>query len=89
MAPGATDNEVFRLASNESRIVVTNDKDFGEIAYRERHVGAGVLLLRFQTQDGMQKAAYLARILPMIEDRIPGHFTVVTETRVRVRPLSG
>lgn len=87
LAPGASDEEVLRLADTESRLVLTNDKDFGEMAYRENRASAGIVLLRLEAQDGAEKAARLAHILPAIEERLPRHFAVVTERRVRMRPL--
>jgi predicted nuclease of predicted toxin-antitoxin system len=87
IAPGAPDEEVLRLANAESRVLLTNDKDFGEMAYRRGQAAAGILLLRYLTQDGADKAARLARILPAMEDRLVGRFAVVNENRVRMRPL--
>jgi predicted nuclease of predicted toxin-antitoxin system len=87
VAPGATDQEILLLANREDRLLLTNDKDFGEMAYRENRASAGILLLRLEAQDGAEKAARLSRILPLIENRLVGHFAVVTEARVRVRPL--
>ncbi len=87
IAPGAHDDEVLRRANAESRILITNDRDFGELVYRESRASKGILLLRFLTEDGRKKAAGLADLLPRIEPRLPGHFTVVTEDSVRLRPL--
>ncbi|MFQ5809756.1 MAG: DUF5615 family PIN-like protein, partial [Armatimonadota bacterium] len=67
--------------------VLTNDKDFGELVYREGKASQGIVLMRLQSEDGVQKAGEVARILPSMEDRLTGHFAVVTEGRVRLRPL--
>ncbi len=87
IAPGVSDEEVLRLANAESRVLLTNDKEFGEMAYRQGQAAAGIPLLRYLTQDGADKAARLARTLPAMEDRLVGRFAVVNETRVRIRPL--
>jgi predicted nuclease of predicted toxin-antitoxin system len=87
VAPGARDEEVLRLANAESRLLLTNDKDFSELVYREGRVSGGIVLLRLETQDGRQKAARLAEILAGVEERLAGHFAVVSEERVRLRPL--
>jgi predicted nuclease of predicted toxin-antitoxin system len=87
IAPGGRDEQVLQRANAESRILLTNDRDFGELVYRESRLSAGILLLRFQAADGREKAARLADILPQIEKRLPGHFAVVTEERARLRPL--
>ncbi|UCC68329.1 MAG: hypothetical protein JSV79_14715, partial [Armatimonadota bacterium] len=64
-----------------------NDKDFGELCYREGLVSTGVVLLRFQTEDGSRKAVLLLDALADTPDRLAGHFTVVAEGRARLRPL--
>ena len=87
VAPGSSDGEVLDLAGRESRLVLTNDKDFGEMAYREKRLPVGVILLRLDAQDAAQKASVLMRLLPALEGRLPGHFAVVTERRVRLRPM--
>jgi predicted nuclease of predicted toxin-antitoxin system len=43
--PGISDEEVIRRAYDERRILITNDKDFGEKVYRQRHPHHGVVSL--------------------------------------------
>jgi len=87
VAPGTADEQVLQIANAESRLLLTNDKDFGQLIYREGRVSEGIVLLRFETQDGVEKAAILDRILPTLEPRLRGHFAILTEQRVRLRPL--
>ena len=45
--PGATDQEVLQLAQTENRVLLTMDKDFGELAFRSRLPSqCGVILFR-------------------------------------------
>ncbi len=44
VAQGADDEEVMRLARREGRILLTEDKDFGRLAYAEGMSGIGVIL---------------------------------------------
>jgi predicted nuclease of predicted toxin-antitoxin system len=85
--PGLGDSEVLRRAETEGRILLTNDKDFGELVSRLRQLTVGIVLLRLGSEDGAEKAARLRQLLPGVEGRLEGHFTVVTDERVRVRPL--
>lgn len=87
IAPGASDEEVLRLANAESRLLLTNDRDFGELVYREGRVTEGIVVLRLETQDGLEKARRLMEILPSLEERLPEHFAILTHQRVRLRPL--
>jgi predicted nuclease of predicted toxin-antitoxin system len=40
---GATDSDVLEMALSQQRILVTNDKDFGEMVYRSQRSHHGVL----------------------------------------------
>ena len=87
VAPGASDDEVLRLANDESRLLLTNDKDFGELVYREGRVATGIFLMRFSAQDGVERARLLAEIMPELGERLNGLFATVSEGLARLRPL--
>ena len=82
-ARGLEDVDVIRKAHAENRILVTNDKDFGEKVYRERFPHRGVVLLRLEDERAMCKIEALRRLLSLYSDRLADQFVVVTETRVR------
>ncbi len=82
-SPGIDDDEVIRRAFAEDRILITNDKDFGEKIFREGLPHKGVILLRLADERTPAKVAMLQRLLSNHAERIPGRFVVVTETKVR------
>lgn len=82
-ARGMNDTEVLRKAFNEGWILITNDKDFGEKAFREKQPHHGVILLRLKDERNMNKIATLQRLLDSYADRIEGSFVVATEKGVR------
>lgn len=82
-AQGADDDEVVQKAFADNRILITNDKDFGEKVYRERRPPHGVVLLRLEDERAPLKIEALGRLLQNYADRLPEQFVVVTETRVR------
>jgi len=82
-ARGATDDFVIHKAFAEGWILVTNDKDFGEKIYRERHPHHGVILLRLADERTANKIAVLNRLLQRYAGQLPEQFVVVTETQVR------
>ena len=51
MRPGATDTEVLQQARRDERILLTVDKDFGELVYRLRRPVPGLVLLRFVPEE--------------------------------------
>ena len=86
-APGASDEEVLSRARREERVLVTLDKDFGELVLK-RGAGAshGVVLIRLQAAGPRQLAASVVAALSARADW-EGHFSVVGEERVRMRRL--
>ena len=81
---GADDKEVIRKASEQNRILITNDKDFGELVFREKKQHKGVILLRLEDERSAKKIAVLKQLFEKYESFLPGHFIVVTETTVRI-----
>ena len=82
-ARGMGDDDIIGKAFDENRILITNDKDFGEKVYRERHPHRGVVFLRLDEERAIRKIDVLRRLLARYPDRLSDHFVVVTETRVR------
>lgn len=81
------DAAILAHAQTEQRIVVTHDKDFGELAFRAQLPSScGVILFRLS---GSDPDADNQRMLEAIESRTDwaGHFSVVTDDRIRMRPL--
>lgn len=87
MMRGASDREVLARAQAEERLVVTFDKDFGELAFRSRlPATSGVILFRLS---GPSPEVDNARALAALESGLDwsGNFAVVTDDRIRLRPL--
>jgi predicted nuclease of predicted toxin-antitoxin system len=83
----APDRAVLRRATEEDRLVVTHDKDFGVLAFQwGLPATSGVILFRLS---GDNPDADNERILSVLEQHADwaGHFCVVTDDRIRVRPL--
>ncbi|MCS7275128.1 MAG: DUF5615 family PIN-like protein [Candidatus Bipolaricaulota bacterium] len=85
--PSLKDDAILALANQENRIFITNDKDFGEMAFRQRRVRTGILLLRFRRDEAEWKAQRLVRFLEQYRQPLDKKFVVLGDTRVRIRPL--
>lgn len=84
MAKGASDQEVLTRAFEESRVLLTEDRDFGELVYARGHSTAGVLLIRFPSSARLSKAASVVAAVATLESRLQRTFTVVEPGRVRI-----
>ncbi len=82
-ARGMTDNEVLTKALTENWILITNDKDFGEMVFRERRNHHGVVFIRLADERAANKIEILRRLLEGYAEKLPEQFVVVTETKVR------
>ena len=81
------DPVILARAQVEKRLVVTHDKEFGELAFRfGLPAGCGVILFRLT---GADSNADNRRALDVLESREDwgGYFSVVTDDRIRMRPL--
>jgi predicted nuclease of predicted toxin-antitoxin system len=82
-ARGLGDDAIIALAWEDRRILVTNDKDFGDRIFREGHSHRGVILLRLENERSQAKIAVLQRLMLAFSERLSEQFVVVSETRVR------
>ena len=87
-AAGEPDESVLRRARAEDRVLVTDDKDFGELVVRKGIANAGVLLLRQRNPSVPDRIARLAAIWESVAQKMSRSFVVVSDRRVRVRPLA-
>src|SRR3990170_3934373 len=76
---GADDRKVIQKAFEQDRILITNDKDFGDLVFREKMPHKGVILLRLEDERPANKIAVLKHLLEKYEKSLPGNFIVVTE----------
>lgn len=81
--PGISDEEVIRRAYAEQRVLITNDKDFGEKVYRQGYPHCGVILLRLDDERSANKISVLRNLLSEYEDKLSDRFIVVSQDQVR------
>jgi predicted nuclease of predicted toxin-antitoxin system len=80
------DSDVLAIAHGEARILITNDRDFGELVIRQRLPHSGVILFRLRNEAFTVKQARLAYVLGNYSDQLQ-HFIVITQNRIRIRRL--
>lgn len=86
-SPGMEDQDVLGRADREGRILVTNDKDFAELAFLQRQSSGGIVLLRLSRWRSPEKAKRLREAVREQGQKLRGVMTVVQERALRRRPL--
>jgi predicted nuclease of predicted toxin-antitoxin system len=86
--PGAKDTALLERARSEERLLLTFDRDFGELIFRRKHQPPpAVVYLRFVPATPEEPASVLQQLLHHAEIELEGRFTVVMRDQVRQRPL--
>jgi predicted nuclease of predicted toxin-antitoxin system len=86
-APGSSDPAVLARAAAEGRILITFDKDFGELVFRSGLPSpAGIVLFRITPASPSRVAQVAVTVLESRTDW-EGHFSVIEENRLRMTPL--
>ncbi len=83
---GATDDKVLKFAKKEKRIIITDDKDFGELIFRRKMGSSGVMLLRTGTTDANTRFELLKKAISKTKEP-EKCFTVITEKIIKIRKI--
>ncbi|HFE66230.1 MAG TPA: hypothetical protein ENJ93_03120 [Chloroflexi bacterium] len=83
--PRLLDQTILQIAVSENRIVVTMDKDFGEMVYRAKQPHTGVLLLRLADAPSHEKVRVVANIINNHADKLEGKYSVYKSGKLRIR----
>ncbi len=84
-SPGIRDELVLARAWADGVILLTGDKDFGELVYRQRLPHAGVLLFRLSGVDEPDKSEVVALAVAVHGTLLPSAFSVLTPETLRIR----
>ena len=86
LSPSAVDEEVLQQANARGAVLVTSNKDFGELVFRQGRVHSGLVLLRLAGLANATKAEIVAEVCRTRAAELIGAFSVVSPGQVRIRP---
>ncbi len=90
ISPRATDEVVMELAIREGRILLTEDKDFGQLVHANQAAAGGVFLLRFPARARADLSGSVVKLVERRGEGLLGRFVVLQPGRVRIsRPPAG
>jgi len=87
-SPSTKDRDILAIALQQQRLLLTGDKDFGELIFGgATQPSFGIVLMRIP--DGLSHLAWprLQEAIAHFGEGLLGRFTVIEETRLRTRPL--
>src|SRR6185369_5740121 len=84
-SPGLSDEAVLALANAEGCILITEDRDLGELVVRQQRDACGVILLELDRLSNAAEADLVARVVSGRADRLTGNLIVVEPGQIRVR----
>jgi predicted nuclease of predicted toxin-antitoxin system len=87
MEPGISDDRVLDLANQEADVLLTADKDFGELVFRQGRLTFGILLIRLAGLSPARKADVVASSVNQHGAELPGAFAVLAPRSFRIRRL--
>jgi len=87
MARGIPDDSVLDVANQVGAILLTYDRDFGELVFQQKRVTGGVILVRLTGMPPVQMAEVIAAIVEAHGAELVGSFTVISSSGVRIRNL--
>jgi predicted nuclease of predicted toxin-antitoxin system len=87
--PSVEDSEVILYAQQKRCVILTFDRDYGELIYHYGFFAFGVVYFRFEPEYPEEPAEQLLKILDLGEIELLNKFTVVERDRIRQRKIGG
>jgi len=75
----------LQIANDEARVLLTQDKDFGEMVFRLRRVHLGIVLIRLGITVSIEKARIVNQALLEHREKLMNAFTVIQTHAIRIR----
>ena len=88
---GSEDEDLLALSVAQLRILISEDRDFGELIFQRRLPAIGIVLVKIADFGGSLQltANYAANKITQLGASLMGHLTVIEPGRERPRPLPG
>ncbi len=83
--PSIDDDTVLHQANQNNALLMTSDKDFGELIFRRGQIHAGVVLLRLAGLSAETKAKTVSTVIADRGHELFSAFSVISPGRIRIR----
>ena len=85
LMPGATDLKVLEAGFEEERILLTEDKDFGEWIFVQKNTTSGVILFRYPVETRLQMTLAIVELVIEHGSELRNQYVVLEPGRARIR----
>ncbi len=82
---GIKDSEVLKIACEKQSLLITEDKDFGELAFRLKFQHKGILLIRLSELPRTERLIMAVETISQNLNIMENNFSVLTKTGLRVK----
>jgi predicted nuclease of predicted toxin-antitoxin system len=79
------DDILLQTALDENRVLITRDKDFGELVYRMHKAHAGVVLVRLEGYTSRERGDLVCKLIEQYQEALPNTFSVIQKGFIRIR----
>ena len=86
-SPGISDRDIIRIAKSSKGIVLTEDKDFGELVFSHQITDCSVIFLRYKKPELTEIKKNLIRTLSIYISKPGLYFITITKSKTRVRNI--
>jgi len=84
-SPGIRDTEVLKIAADRQCLLITEDKDFGELTYRLKLVNSGILLIRLSDITRKDRIKLVAETVEKNFEKLSRNFSVLNKNGLRIK----
>ncbi|MBM3240017.1 hypothetical protein FJZ31_27335 [Candidatus Poribacteria bacterium] len=85
LSPSIDDDAVLQQANQNDALLITADKNFGELVFRQGLVHAGVVLIRLAGLSSQVKAKIVLAVFANQSNELLNAFSVISPGMVRIR----
>jgi len=84
---GIKDSEVLKIAFEKDSILMTEDKDFGELAFRLKFQHKGILLIRLNDLPRDERLILAVETITLHLNEMKNNFSVLSKNGLRIKLL--
>jgi predicted nuclease of predicted toxin-antitoxin system len=86
-SPGIADQDILKRSLEQERILITEDRDFCELVFRDNQPAYGIVLVRIPVQNRLEKAHRITILVDTHGQNLEGSITTLTVQNMKLRKL--